>query len=185
MQWENDLPVLNQFAADDFVDLVLKIQNLKSDDNFYYFDMRASFEGKIIGASARIIKNISPGIQIIDDNPSIVSNNVYDKGLVISSIGEESDDLVFAIAKSYNIKLKSYKMIQSESYTVLHTNINKVDIAKEKIKLKIFGRDNNTLYSDEDYYESFFNVDIVNGFVFWNEKDPHYRLPLLRALGSG
>ena len=46
----------------------------------------------------------------------------------------------------------------------------------------LFGKDGEPF--DEDvYYESFFNVDLPNGSVYWNEKDPDYREPLLRALG--
>jgi hypothetical protein len=47
--------------------------------------------------------------------------------------------------------------------------------------MKLFGRDDEPFIED-DYYESFFNVDLANGLVYWNEKDQEYREPLLRAL---
>ena len=51
------------------------------------------------------------------------------------------------------------------------------------VKLKIFGKDGEP-FDEAAYYESFFNVDLPNRFVFWNEKDPEYRKPLLRALSA-
>ena len=49
------------------------------------------------------------------------------------------------------------------------------------IKIKIFGRDADPV--DEDaYYESFFNLDLKNRLVFWNEKDQDYRKPLIQGL---
>jgi len=38
------------------------------------------------------------------------------------------------------------------------------------------------LKSKWEYFESFFNRDLASGFVFWNEKDPDYRTPLIRGL---
>ena len=56
-------------------------------------------------------------------------------------------------------------------------------MTKEPIKIKIFGKDSeNDL--ENDYYESFFNLDLANGFVFWNEKDEEYREPLIRGLSQ-
>jgi hypothetical protein len=50
------------------------------------------------------------------------------------------------------------------------------------VRIKLFGRDTEA-FSEDDYYESFFNVDFPGGFVYWNEKDPEYRAPLVAALG--
>lgn len=53
----------------------------------------------------------------------------------------------------------------------------------EEIKIKIFGKDQDSDL-DENYHESFFNLDLPNGFVFWNEKDLDYREPLIRGLSG-
>ena len=55
------------------------------------------------------------------------------------------------------------------------------DMTQQPVKLKIFGNDQAT-DEEEDYYESFFNLDLPNGLVFWNEKDQEYREPLVRSL---
>lgn len=56
-------------------------------------------------------------------------------------------------------------------------------MVSEPIKIKLFGRDQDPDL-DENYYESFFHLDLENGFVFWNEKDPDYREPLIRGLSG-
>lgn len=58
-----------------------------------------------------------------------------------------------------------------------------LEMENERIKVKIFGKDGEP-FDEDAYYESFFNIDLPNGFVFWNEKDPDYRVPLLRALSG-
>jgi hypothetical protein len=72
---------------------------------------------------------------------------------------------------------------KSESFTAIALHQGDIDLEREGVRIKIFGRD-----SDPDlewnYFESFFNVDLPNGLVFWNEKDPDYREPLLKALGG-
>ena len=45
------------------------------------------------------------------------------------------------------------------------------------------GRDGEPFVED-DYYESFLNVDIGGRFVYWNGKDPDYRVAILRALSA-
>lgn len=51
----------------------------------------------------------------------------------------------------------------------------------EPVKIKIFGNDSDNSF-ENDYYESFFNLDLKNGLVFWNEKDQDYREALIRSL---
>ena len=56
-------------------------------------------------------------------------------------------------------------------------------MAKEPVKLKLFGKDGDP-FDESAYYESFFNIDLQNGFAYWNEKDPDYRKALLQALSA-
>lgn len=72
-------------------------------------------------------------------------------------------------------------MVQSESYTAIALHRGPIDMTKQPVKLKLFGRDGPT-DSEDDYYESFFNLLLEDGFVFWNEKDQEYRAPLLNGL---
>ncbi|MCB1099919.1 MAG: hypothetical protein KDN22_30410 [Verrucomicrobiae bacterium] len=57
------------------------------------------------------------------------------------------------------------------------------DLASEPVKFKIFGRDGEP-FDEQSYYESFFNVDLPNRLIFWNEKDQDYRIPLLLGISA-
>ena len=74
-------------------------------------------------------------------------------------------------------------MVETETFTAIALHAGPIDMTKEAIKLKLFGRDAAT-DSEDDYYESFFNLDLKNKLVFWNEKDQDYRKPLLRGLSK-
>ena len=52
----------------------------------------------------------------------------------------------------------------------------------QPIRIKLFGRDSDEEVEREEYFESFFNLDLASGFVFWTEQDPDYRVPLIRGL---
>lgn len=76
-------------------------------------------------------------------------------------------------------------MIKTEKFTVIALHQGIIDMESEAIKIKIFGNDEGSDDElEEDYYESFFNLDLANGFVYWNEKDKDYREPLLRGLSK-
>jgi hypothetical protein len=83
----------------------------------------------------------------------------------------------------YGKQMSGVQMVESESFTAIALHQGPVDMTKEPIKLKLFGRDRPT-DKEDDYYEAFFNLDLKNGFVFWNEKDQEYRTALLRALSK-
>lgn len=172
------LPILDQFAEEGFVDCVFKVLNLTADDEFYHFDMAASFEGQEVGLHAKLKKRIGPGF---DSDMNLIHEHVYRQGLTLSSIGLESDCLISALAKLYGMAPVIRTMVPSETYTAIALQQDQTDLASNHVRIKIFGRDDDDAPED-DYYESFFNVDLPSGLVYWNEKDEDYREPLMRAL---
>jgi hypothetical protein len=68
-----------------------------------------------------------------------------------------------------------------ESYTLIALQQEDTELETHAVRAKIFGRDRDDAALEEDYYESFFHIDLPNGHVQWNEKDADYREPLLRA----
>jgi hypothetical protein len=73
------------------------------------------------------------------------------------------------------------KLASEESYTAIALHQGSIDMEREPVKIKIFGRHGEP-FDDEAYDESFFNLDLKNGFVFWNEKDQSCREALIRGL---
>ncbi|HAS6505975.1 TPA: hypothetical protein GRR52_24720 [Vibrio parahaemolyticus] len=74
-------------------------------------------------------------------------------------------------------------MSAEETFTGIALHQGEIDMTSEPVKIKLFGKDQDEDL-EENYFESFFNLDLKNGFVFWNEKDQEYRLPLIRGLSE-
>lgn len=172
------LPLLDQSSEDGFVDCVLRIENPVVDGEHIVFDLRASHEGRPLGVRARLRRTIRPGI---DGDMHLIGEHVYRNGLEISSLGAQSDAFVTALAMRYGAGPAPRTMVASERYTVIALQQDGTDLETCAVRLKIFGRDGEDC-DEDDYYESFFNVDLPGGFVYWNEKDDDYREPMLRAL---
>ncbi len=127
-----------------------------------------------------VVKGIQAGM---DSKMELINDHVYRKGVVFSRTGPESDRLISALSAMYGAKVTPRQMVQKETFTAIALHQGPIDMTKEPIKLKLFGHDGPTDREDH-YYESFFNLDLKNKLVFWNEKDQDYRKPLLRALSK-
>lgn len=171
-------PILNQYSEDGFVDCVFRITDLVETDTTYRFRMFASYGSEPVGMAVTVAKGIQAGL---DTEMALIKDHVYRQGVMFSRTGPESDRLISALSEMYDQDIKPARMVQSESFTTIALHQGAIDMTVESIKLKLFGRDGPD-DKEDDYYESFFHLDLKNGFVFWNEKDPDYRAPLLCAL---
>lgn len=171
-------PFLVQDCEEGFVDLTFRIGDLSGDRKNYHFHLSASYKRRTLGMDVVLVKGIQGGLSASMD---LVKEHVYRKGVRFARSGAESDRLVTAISELYGVKSAGKTMVNEETFTAIALHQGRLDIENESVKLKIFGKDGEPFIED-DYYESYFNVDFPNGFVFWNEKDPDYRKPLLRAL---
>lgn len=175
---ENDLPILDQLSEKGFVDCVFRIEELVRDGAFFVFRMRSSYQGRILSLKASLKSIIEPGF---DGDMNLIREHVYPRGLEILSVGEESDTFLTVLSHLYGFDSGIRRMVQSESYTVIALQQRETNLETDHVRCKIFGRDSHPLVED-DYYESFFHVNLPDRLVYWNEKDPDYREPLLRAL---
>jgi hypothetical protein len=151
------------------------------DDGLHYrFHLAASHKNRIIGMDVVLVKGIRGGF---DASMTLVNDHVYRRGVRFLRSGPESDWLISAIRELYGLKAVVTRMVDEETFAAIALHQGTLSWDSEPVHLKIFGKDGEPL--DEDaYYESFFNVDLANGVVCWNEKDPDYRQPLLRALSA-
>lgn len=177
---DQGLPVLDQFSDDGFVDCIFKVDGLKTDQDFYYFNLLASHNAERVGFAVKLHKGVDPGF---DGDMNLIKENVYYHGVIFRSLGKISDDLITALAKLYELDLGVLQMVSEETFTTIALQRAEIDFDHHAVRLKLFDRDSDP-FVEGDYYESFFNVDLPNGFASWNEKDPDYRVPLIRALGA-
>jgi hypothetical protein len=109
--------------------------------------------------------------------------HVYRKGVCFSRSGPESDRLIAAIAKLHGVETGAKQMVNQEAYTAIALHQGDINTETQPVKIKLFGNDAEA--EDESrYYESFFNLDLQNRLVFWNEKDQEYRHALINSLAE-
>lgn len=173
-------PILNQLSEEGFVDLTFQIADITEDNACYRFHVSASDESQEVGFSVILTKAIQGGF---DENMNLIKGRVYQHGVLFLRSGEESDRLVAAIGRLYGIRSEVGRMVEEESFTAIALHQGDLDFESECVKLKLFGKDGEP-FNEDAYYESFFNVDLANRLVYWNEKDPDYREPLFRALAA-
>lgn len=173
-------PVVNQFSEDGFVDLCFKIEDLADDGRHYHFHLSASYRNAVLGMDVKLVMGIQGGFNA---KMGLRKRQVHRDGVRFFRSGEESDRLIKVLAELYGSKRKPRRMIDEESFTVIALHQGDLDWNQETVDLKIFGRDDEPI-DEKNYYESYFNVDFAGGFVYWKEKDPDYRKPLLRALSG-
>jgi hypothetical protein len=171
-------PILDQLSEEGFVDLTFRITEMVDVGGHYRFHLAASQKDSVVGMDVVLVKGINGGF---DSNMKLVKSNVYRMGVRFLRSGEDSDRLISAISDLYGIGGFPKKMVAEESFTAIALQQGEIDMESEAFELKLFGRDSEP-FDEDAYYESFFNVDLHSGFVYWNEKDPDYRSPLLRAL---
>lgn len=174
-------PILDQCSEEGFVDLTFRISGLTDDAEHYRFHLAASHKKRTVGMDVAVVKGIQGGFNA---KMNLVKKHVYRLGVRFLRSGAESDRLIAAIGQLYGAKRSPRKMVDEETFTAIALHQGRLDMESEAVKLKIFGKDGEP-FDEDAYYESFFNVDLPNGFVYWNEKDPDYRQPLLRALSAG
>jgi hypothetical protein len=173
-------PILDQFSEEGFVDCVLKIANLEETDSTYKFHMSASHNGETVGMNIEVVKGIKGGF---DSEMALIKDHVYREGVIFIRSGKESDSLISALAELYGLQNEGLTMVARESYTGIALIQGEINMDQEPVKIKIFGKDSDE-NTEEEYNESFFNLDLANGFVFWNEKDQEYREALINGLSN-
>ena len=174
------IPILEQFSEEGFIDCVLKISSLKETKNNYRFHLSASHAGEELGINIEVVKGMRGGF---DAEMSLINKYVYHNGVIFLRSGKESDRLIMVLAKLYGLKSKKLRMVKRETYTAIALHQGELNMVTEPVKLKIFGKDSDES-ADQEYSESFLNLDLANGFVYWNEKDQEYREPLVRGLSQ-
>ena len=173
-------PVIDQFSEDGFVDLTLRIVDLVDDGSHYRFHLAASYDNCEVGLDVILVKGIKSGF---DSEMNLKKGRVYQKGVRFMKSGVESDRLVSALGMLYGAEPVPQTMVREETFTIIALHQGDLDFENECVKLKLFGKDGEP-FDENAYYESFFNVDLANRVVYWNEKDPDYRQPLLDALAA-
>ena len=172
-------PLLDQFSEEGFVDCTFRILQLTSTANSHDMRLMASYQGTLVGFRVLVRRGIRGGF---DADMNLIPAHVYRSAVEFMRTGAESDAMVAALRKLYGMPESAARMADTASFTGIALHHDDVDMETQPIKIKLFGRDSDDEIERGLYFESFFNLDLPSGFVFWNEKDPDYRVPLIEGI---
>jgi hypothetical protein len=172
-------PFLDQFSEEGFVDCTFRIAEVSTDPEHHRLRLVASHKGVAVGLSVVVRRGIRGGF---NPDMELIGEHGYRSAVEFRRSGPESDELMSALAALYGVPAANLRMVDALSFTGIALHQDDVDMDIQPIKIKLFGRDSDEEVERDEYFESFFNLDLASGFVFWNEKDPDYRVPLIRGL---
>ena len=165
----------NQIEEDGWQDLIFNIADKKIEDNKWSLKCVGKYKGEKVGFRIDIIEGIEPGINHEGlDNTKFVQN-----GMVIESIGEESDKLIEVMSLLYKQPKTNKFTADKLSYTIFPLNTEKANLDTGKFKFKLFYDDNN---EKELYSEFYINPNFPNGTLELNEKDEEYRSNIIKSM---
>lgn len=174
-------PLLTQLSEDGFVDCIFRVEDLSTSSAQHSFLMMASYGGRPVGLRVKVRRGMQASF---DPQLGPLEMQVYRPAVRFERTGPESDQLLKALATEYGIECADPRIVEHFEFTGVVLHKEEADSDTSPMKIKLFGCDGED-DAEDDYCESFFNLDLGQGFVFWNEKDPDFREPLIRGLSRG
>lgn len=156
-------------------DIFLKITEDTKTDTSHIYIAKGLYKNKMVGLQIEVSSKIGAGI--VDGKPDgkagFVANAVQ-----LKSTGQESDELVKALAELYNQPTNKGFTKQTISATAFSLNEKAVNLDKnDYYKLKLFfAEDDENLYS-----EIFLNINTDKREIEIHEKDEEYREPIIKV----
>lgn len=156
-------------------DIFLKITEDTKTDISHIYIAKGLYKNKTVGLQIEVSSKIGAGI--IDGKPDgkagFVANAVQ-----LKSIGQESDELVKALAELYKQPTNKSFTKQTISATAFSLNEKSVNLDKnDYYKLKLFfAEDDENLHS-----EIFLNINTDKREIEIHEKDEEYREPIIKV----
>ena len=104
-------------------------------------------------------------------------------GVIIKSIGEQSDEFLAALCELYSMKVSKNFRKHNISATIFSLNSEKVNFnnSTSYYKFKIFLNDES---NENDYAELYINIDLKNQELEIFEKDNEYRKAIIKVFSE-
>ena len=165
-------------TSEGFSDIFLSITNDTKTDTSHIYIGQGLYKNKTVGLKLEIKSNLPAGISssgVLNTKDGVVWNAVK-----FISVGQESDNLVFALAQLYN--KPSYSLFTKDVLTPTLFSLNQQAVHLDKpgyYKFKLFFND--TSEDENKYAEMFLNINTEERINELHEKDHDYRRPLLNT----
>ena len=163
-------------TAEGWNDIFLKIVSDKQTDSSHVYIGKGLYKGKTVGLQCEVKKGIAAGLI---QSGEINKNAFVSNGVKLTSIGQESNDLVKSLSELYQFPTTKPFTMQTITTTAFSLNQNKVDLnIKDYYKFKLFFEEN----TEDLYSELFFNIDLTRQIIELHEKDEEYRENIIKVL---
>ena len=161
--------------ADGWNDIFLTITADTKTDTSHIYIAKGLYKNKIVGLQIEVSSKIGAGVVNgqLDSKSGLLANAVK-----LQSIGQESDELVKALAELYKQPFDKGFTKQTISATVFSLSDRSANLDKKDFyKLKLFFEEN-----DENLYsEMFLNINTDKREIELHEKDEGYREPIIKV----
>ena len=169
-----DLPEITANAEfDDFADLDFRLSShvLLSDGRFSV-DARGLHQGELVGFRAVIGKDWLPRL-VAGTNVTLYWGHVE-----LLSVATASDALVRVLDELYGVRGGADAMRERVNCAAVALSGDPPSVATQRTNMKLF------MNSDDPdgAAELYLNVDVASGRIELHEKDPDYRVNVIRAL---
>lgn len=165
---------------DTFCDIQMSITEKGKDNTYNVFIIKGTYNGNVVGLQIRIITKMPFGIS--KEGNVNTETGFVPQGLIISTIGKETELFLKALAELYNIPNNRTFSTSEITATVFSLNSTDTDLnTPGYYKFKIFFNE------DEDeslYSEMYMNINISEGIFELHEKDPEYRTAIINTFTS-
>jgi len=181
---ENGIPLLDQFSEEGFVDCVFKMSSIERVGDFLQYEMLAVYDDEVVGFGAQAYCGINAGLEEGPDGIRLRSDGVHHPAVRFFTLGTISDRFLGTLLSLYE-KSSDHPLVFADSFflTGIALHMEDLDILAQPVKIKLFGNDADG--DDPDlYFEAYYDLDVPNGYVYLNEKDPEYRVALLLSLSK-
>jgi hypothetical protein len=165
-------------TSEGFSDIFLTITSDTKTDTSHIYIGQGLYNNKTVGLKLDIRSNLPAGIASngeLNPNGGAVWNAVK-----FISIGQESNNLVFALAQLYNEPAE--RVFTKDVLTPTLFSLNQQDVNLDKpgyYKFKLFFNDESD--DENKYAEMFLNINTEEQIIELHEKDHDYRKPLLNT----
>ncbi len=161
--------------AEGWSDIFLTITADTKTDTSHIYIAKGLYKGKTVGLQIQVNSKIGAGIVNgqLDSKSGLVANAVR-----LQTIGQESDELVKALAELYKQPTDKGFTKQTISATAFSLSDKAADLDKrDYYKLKLFFEEND----EKLYSEMFLNINTDKREIELHEKDEGYREPIIKV----
>jgi hypothetical protein len=167
-------PEVTSEEEEGFHDLIFYIQDYKQlSDGSQSIRGMGTYKGRQLGLEIVLGPTWKAG-SLGKDIPLVTYQGI----VTYRSTGSDSDSFIQVLDELYSTKISPKAMNKETKFTGISLEGDPRDLAKGPVKIKLFFESD----KQDEYAEFFTNIQLAQHRLEVHEKDPDYRLPVIKSL---